>query len=92
MSANTSRQDLCPICKEEIEIFKNNWGAIQWKGVKGINDYSVKPQYDIVTEAGTKVHKHVGSSTQMIQTLMVILQSKVVVLYKREPHGNQLKV
>ncbi|KAH3866987.1 hypothetical protein DPMN_030111 [Dreissena polymorpha] len=57
MSASTSRQDLCPICKEEIEISKNNWVAIQWKGVKGINEASVKRKDNLVIEAGTKVHK-----------------------------------
>ncbi|KAH3833618.1 hypothetical protein DPMN_106930 [Dreissena polymorpha] len=58
MSASTSRQDKCPICKEEIEISKNNWVAIQWKGVKGIHEASVKRKDNLVIEAGTKVHKH----------------------------------
>ncbi|KAH3817926.1 hypothetical protein DPMN_119497 [Dreissena polymorpha] len=53
MSADTSRQDLCPICKEMNEISKNNWGAIQWKGLKGVNEASVKRKYYLVTEAGT---------------------------------------
>ncbi|KAH3725762.1 hypothetical protein DPMN_051611 [Dreissena polymorpha] len=56
MSASTSRQDLCPICKEEIEISKNNWVAIQWKGVKGMNEASVKRKDNLVIEADTKVH------------------------------------
>ncbi|KAH3739050.1 hypothetical protein DPMN_045695 [Dreissena polymorpha] len=57
MSASTSRQDLCPICKEEIEISKNNWVAIQWKRVKGINEASEKRNDNLVIEACTKEHK-----------------------------------
>ncbi|KAH3790813.1 hypothetical protein DPMN_169020 [Dreissena polymorpha] len=57
MSASTSKQDLCLICKEEIEISKNNWVAIQWKGVTGINEASVKRTDSLDIEAGTKEHK-----------------------------------
>ncbi|KAH3816189.1 hypothetical protein DPMN_117700 [Dreissena polymorpha] len=53
MSASTSRQDLCPICKEDIEISKNNWVAIRWKEVKGINEASKKRKDNLVIEAGT---------------------------------------
>ncbi|KAH3715879.1 hypothetical protein DPMN_058593 [Dreissena polymorpha] len=45
MISHTPRQDLCPIWKEKNEISKNNWGAIQWKGVKGINEASVKRNF-----------------------------------------------
>ncbi|KAH3827286.1 hypothetical protein DPMN_129217 [Dreissena polymorpha] len=51
MSANTSRQDVWPICKDEIDILKNNWGANKWNGVKGINEASVKWKYNLVSLA-----------------------------------------
>ncbi|KAH3856320.1 hypothetical protein DPMN_098906 [Dreissena polymorpha] len=57
MSESTSRQELCPICKKDIEISKNKWVASQWKGEKGTHEASVKRKDNLVIEAGTKVHK-----------------------------------
>ncbi|KAH3892645.1 hypothetical protein DPMN_016768 [Dreissena polymorpha] len=89
MSKSTPRQELCPIWKQEIEISKNNWSAIEQKGVKGKNEASVNPKDDLIIEDGTKVHTNDVNSTHMIKTLTVMLKSKVVVLYKRVP---QVKV
>ena len=58
---------------------------IEWN-----NEACVKLKYDLVTETGIKVHTNVVSSTQMMKTLKFMLQSKVVVLYKREPQCNQV--
>ncbi|KAH3892654.1 hypothetical protein DPMN_016777 [Dreissena polymorpha] len=59
------------MCKEEMEGSSNDWIAIQWKGVKGINETIVKREDDLVIEVAIKVRKHVVSSTQIITILEV---------------------
>lgn len=93
MNANTARHDLCSICRVEIANSKNNWVDIQWNGVKGINEASMSRKDHLVIEAGTKVHLNSRQQyTPYTKTQKVILQSKIVVLYIREPQNNQVHV
>ncbi|KAH3882669.1 hypothetical protein DPMN_006613 [Dreissena polymorpha] len=83
MSANTSRQDLCPICNEEIEISKNNWVAIQWKRI--IEDKSQKRaiietasrliKSDIKSEVVTLPNRYLSTLSFLPTSLRTLLEA-----------------
>ena len=56
MSASTVSQDICSICKEDIEDSNEKWVAVQLNGGKGINAASVKRKDNLVVAVGAKVH------------------------------------